>query len=148
MNTLLHLAIPRLMAVFLALELLSPEVEANPAGGQVTGGSANINTSPGNVTVKQLSNQAIINWKSFSIRNGETTSFIQPSSSSTILNRVTGGSTSVINGNLTANGQVYLINGNGILVGPKGMINTNGFTASTRNITDTDLIWYYWMRVE
>jgi filamentous hemagglutinin family protein len=113
---------------------------ANPIGGQVAAGSATINTVPGTVTIHQVTNQAVINWQSFSIDSGELTKFIQPSSTSAVLNRVLGGQTSILNGTLSANGQVYLINGNGILVGPGGQVNTAGFIASTRDIQNTDFL--------
>jgi filamentous hemagglutinin family protein len=121
--------------LFAAVPLL-----ANPTGGQVASGSASINTIPGTVTVQQLSNQAVINWQSFSIGAGELTKFVQPSNTSAVLNRVLGGQTSLINGTLSANGQVYLINGNGILVGPGGRVNTAGFIGSTRDIADADFL--------
>src|ERR1043165_6568773 len=67
---------------------------ANPCGGTVTSGSAHINTGPGNVTVQQQSQRAVINWQQFSNSQGETTTFVQPNSSSATLNRVTGGQAS------------------------------------------------------
>jgi filamentous hemagglutinin family protein len=115
---------------------------ANPTGGSVAGGAATINSSvPGTVTINQTSNLAIINWSTFSIAQGETTSFIQPSAASATLNRVmsTGG-ISTINGTLNSIGAIYLINGNGILIGPSGVVNANGFTASTRDIADNDFL--------
>jgi filamentous hemagglutinin family protein len=114
--------------------------QANPTGGQVAAGSASINTVPGTVTINQQSNIAIINWQTFSIGAGELTKFVQPSSTSAVLNRVLGGQISNINGALSANGQVYLINGNGIIVGPGGVICASSFTASTRDITDSDFL--------
>lgn len=113
---------------------------ANPQGGQVVAGAASINTVPGTVTVTQQTHAAVINWQSFSINSGEQTKFIQPSSSSAVLNRVLGGQTSFINGTLSANGQVYLINGNGIVVGPGGVINVASFIASTRDIANADFL--------
>jgi filamentous hemagglutinin family protein len=113
---------------------------ANPTGGSVAAGCASINTCPGVVTVCQQSNVAVINWQSFSICAGELTKFVQPCSSSAVLNRVCGGQTSVINGTLCANGEVYLVNGNGIVIGPTGMVNANSFTASTRDVSDCDFM--------
>ena len=115
-------------------------LQANPTGGAVAAGSASINTAPGTVTIHQLSNQAVIDWQTFSIGAGETTKFLQPSSQSEALNRVLGGQTSIIDGTLSANGQIYLLNGNGILIGPGGVVNANGFTASTRDLTDNDFL--------
>jgi filamentous hemagglutinin family protein len=123
------------------LFILAPGLaSANPTGGQVAAGSASINSVPGTVTINQQSNIAIINWKTFSIASGELTKFIQPSSSSAALNRVTGGQMSVINGTLLANGQVYLVNGNGVIVGPGGVVSAGAFTASTRDISDSNFL--------
>jgi filamentous hemagglutinin family protein len=116
-------------------------LSANPTGGTVAAGSATIaGQGTSAVVIKQASNTAIINWQSFSINSGESTSFLQPGANSAALNRVLGGGTSIINGTLSANGQVYLINGNGVIVGPGGIINANAFTASTRNISDADFL--------
>jgi filamentous hemagglutinin family protein len=114
---------------------------ANPTGGQVAAGSAGISgQGTSAVTIKQASNLAIINWQTFSIASGESTTFLQPSVTSAALNRVIGGQTSNIDGTLKANGSIYLVNGNGIVVGPNGVISANAFTASTRDIADADFL--------
>ncbi len=110
---------------------------ANPTGGQVVSGTANINTAPGTVTINQATSTAIINWQGFSIASGELTRFQVPTSASATLNRVTGGNISSIYGTLQSNGQLYLINPNGIVVGASGRIDTAGFVASTLNFSDT-----------
>ena len=128
-----------LRAVLAGLLVSAGLTQANPTGGTIASGSASISgTGTPSVTINQFSNTAIINWNSFSIGGGEVTTFIQPSASSAVLNRVTGGGISTINGTLNANGQVFLINGNGIFVGRSGSINTAGFTASTLDISDKD----------
>jgi len=126
-----------LLFLFAGLTLL----QANPTGGSVASGSASISgTGTSSVTINQASNIAIINWNSFSIGQGELTTFLQPSRSSAVLNRVTGGGISSIDGTLNANGQVFLINGNGIFVGKSGVVNTAGFTASTEDISNNDFL--------
>ncbi|HWD57327.1 MAG TPA: MBG domain-containing protein [Stellaceae bacterium] len=108
---------------------------ANPQGGTVVSGGASIGRPGKSLTVKQTTDRAIINWRSFSTGTGETTRFVQPSVASAILNRVTGGDPSVLLGRLQSNGQVYLINPNGIMVGPNGVIDTRGgFVASTLDV--------------
>jgi filamentous hemagglutinin family protein len=95
----------------------------------------------GNVlTINQGTDRLIMGWNSFSIGAGETTRFVQPSSSSFALNRVTGGTQSLINGHLEANGGVILINPAGIIVGNSGVVNVNSFIASTRDVTDSDFL--------
>src|SRR5258706_3733863 len=87
--------------------LLSGGAGANPQGGQVSAGTAAITqTNPGRVDVRQSSQRAVIDWRSFSIAPGEQTNFQQPGASAIILNRVNGGDPSQILGKLTANGQV------------------------------------------
>src|SRR5262245_41711346 len=92
---------------------------AGPKDGTVVGGSATIsNPGTGNVTVNQFSDKAIINWRLFDVGAGERVQFIQPGSSSIILNRVTGGlGPSQIFGTIDANGRVFIINRDGILFG-------------------------------
>ena len=91
------------------------------------------------MTVNQTSPRAIVNWGSFSIGPANGVTFSQPNSSSAILNRVTGSTTSTIAGKLQANGQVYLVNPNGIAITKTGAVQTGGgFVASTLGIADSD----------
>ncbi|HSI87064.1 MAG TPA: filamentous hemagglutinin N-terminal domain-containing protein, partial [Candidatus Methylacidiphilales bacterium] len=126
--------------MWMALPMHLGIVQANPAGGSVQTGSASISTGPSGVTVTQGSDRAVINWNSFSIDQGKTTTFVQPGNKSAVLNRVTGGSASQINGNLNANGQVYLVNKNGVVVGKTGRVNTAGFTASTHDVSNNEFM--------
>ncbi len=117
--------------------LSSRELWANPQGGTVAAGSATINTpAPHTLTIDQFSNRLIINWQDFSIGAGETTRFVQPSSTAEALNRVITGNPSLLYGTLQANGRVFLINQNGIVVGKGGQIDTAGFAASTLDLSD------------
>ncbi len=81
------------------------------------------------------SDKAIINYESFNIAKNETVTFIQPKSSSCVLNRVQGKDLSSLMGSLQANGKVFLINPNGIIVGPSATINTGSFIASTLDVS-------------
>ena len=118
--------------------MLPPMMWGNPSGGTVSSGSANISGAPGNVTINQHSQRAIIKWNDFSNSQGETTTFVQPNSQSATLNRVTGGNASQLNGTLNANGKVYLVNPNGVVIGKSGRINAASFTASTHDVSDAD----------
>jgi filamentous hemagglutinin family protein len=120
--------------------LVVPPAFANPQGGKVISGNAEIAEALGKLTVNQGSSKAIIEWESFSIGAGEITQFIQPGSNATALNRVMGASPSVLNGILKANGNVWLINQNGVVVGPNGLIDVGGFLASTLEIDDDDFL--------
>ena len=114
--------------------LFSTVVTANPQEGVVAAGSADIIAEGQKTTILQHSNRAVINWKDFSIAEGEHTQFVQPNSNSIAVNRVTGGSVSEIYGKLTANGRVWILNPNGIYFGPSSYVNVSGVMASTLDL--------------
>jgi filamentous hemagglutinin family protein len=111
-----------------------------PTGGQVSSGQASIASSGNVVTVTQGTEQAAINWQSFSIGSSAAVNFQQPNASAVILNRVVGGEQSVIEGALNANGQVFLLNASGVLFGKGASVNTAGLVASTLGISDADFM--------
>lgn len=112
---------------------------ALPTDPSVISGAATF-SQVGNVLTVTNSNKAIIDWVKFNIAAGETTRFLQPSASSSVLNRVLTNNPSSIYGNLSSNGQVWLVNTAGILVGPGGVIDTAGFVASTLNVRAEDFL--------
>ncbi|HEY6256047.1 MAG TPA: S8 family serine peptidase, partial [Xanthobacteraceae bacterium] len=122
--------------------LVCAPANAGPNGGTVVGGSATIQgQGSASVTINQSSQSTIINWATFNIGKGETTTFNQPNSAAIALNRVIGGQgPSFLDGTLTANGRVFIINGDGILFGPHSSINTAGFLATTNDIRDADFM--------
>jgi trimeric autotransporter adhesin len=121
--------------------LLPPALYANPTGEQVVGGVAGFNRpDAATLIVNQNTDRAVINWNSFSIANGELTRFVQPSSSSAVLNRVVTANPSAIYGTLQANGNVYLINPGGVLVGAGGLVNTASFVASTHDMNTEEFM--------
>ena len=129
-----------LLLVFMQFIIAPTILLGNPSGAQVVAGQVSV-VQEGNVlTIQQGTDRAIVNWQDFSIGEGEITQFLQPGSTSAVLNRVTGGNSSVILGALQANGQVYLINPNGVLIGSSGAINTAGFVASTLGLDDTEFL--------
>ncbi|PTY06469.1 hypothetical protein DB346_00870 [Verrucomicrobia bacterium LW23] len=115
-------------------------VYGNPSGASVQNGSASVSSQGSNVRVQQSSDRAVIHWNDFSIRQGETTTFVQPNSRSATLNRVTGNRMSQLDGTLNANGRMYLVNRNGIVIGKTGRINTAGFTASTHDVSNAEFM--------
>lgn len=130
-------------AIAIAVSLLFQPQSAlaqQPTGAQVINGT--VSMSKPNATTLNITNTpgAIINWQGFSIGAGETTRFIQQSSSSAVLNRVVGPDISSIQGLLQSNGRVFLINPAGILIGPSGSIDTAGFVGSTLNMQNADFL--------
>jgi filamentous hemagglutinin family protein len=117
-------------------------VLANPQGGSVVGGSAQITYPNSNTTtINQSTNKAIINWETFNIDKGQLTQFNQPGSSSIILNRVNGvnGASSIL-GSLKANGQVWIINPAGVIFGRGSQVNAAGLFATTSTISNDDFM--------
>ena len=110
---------------------------ANPTGMTVVSGSATppqLNGSQLNVTT--TSPVAFLNWSSFNIQAGETTTFNQPTANSVVINQIGGANPSQIFGNLNANGTVILANANGFYFGPNSMISVGGsFIATTAPLT-------------
>jgi filamentous hemagglutinin family protein len=115
------------------------ELQANPTGGTVAAGKATFNTAGSQLTINQTSPNAYINWQSFNINPGETTTFVQPSSSSVAWNQINDANPSQILGNLNANGYVFLQNQNGFYVGGQASITAHGLIMTTAAIPAPDL---------
>ncbi len=113
---------------------------ALPAGGSVSAGAAGISSTKTTLAVDQSSQNAVINWQSFGIGQGESVTFRQPNSNSVALNRVLGSDPSAIIGSLSANGQIFLVNPNGVLFAKGAQVNVGGLVASTLGITDADVM--------
>ena len=113
---------------------------ANPEGPTVVHGQVSISQPDLNTLNITNSPGAVINWGSFSIGANETTRFIQPSASSSVLNRVIGESPSQIFGQLLSNGRVFLVNPNGVVFGPNSVVDVAGLIASTLQMSDADFM--------
>lgn len=111
-----------------------PEIE------KIDNGSANINYPNERTMEITAIDKTIINYSSFNINNNESVLINLPSNSSSILNRVTGGSRSEILGKLQSNGIVILVNEAGIHLGQAAEISASGLILSTRNIDNQDFI--------
>lgn len=85
-----------------------------------------------------VSDQAVVEWKEFSIGLNETARFLQPHRDAVALNRVMSADPSLLMGRLEANGQVVLVNPNGIVVGREARIDAGSFIASAFDL-QTDL---------
>lgn len=129
----------RLSCLSLVLLGCFHQAQANPTLPQVVFGQASFATQGKTLTVTNSPN-AIINWNSFSIANGETTRFVQQSASSAVLNRITGQHPSQIFGSLQSNGQVLLINPNGIVFGRGAQVDVRGLVASSLDISNQDFL--------
>lgn len=123
------------------LLLVSTQVLAElPTGGQVVAGQGSIAHSDSSMTVHQSSQNMVVNWNSFSIGKQNKVQFVQPSSSSAVLNRVTGSEVSSIRGQLSANGRVFLINPNGVSFSKNAQVNVGTLVTSTLGISNNDFM--------
>ncbi len=118
---------------------LSTGVQALPTGSQIVNGNVSMTTQGSTLTVTNTPN-SIINWQGFSIAAGETTRFVQQSTTSTVLNRVVGVDPSSIMGTLQSNGRIFLVNPNGIIFGQGSRVDAAGLVASSLNMSDTDFM--------
>ncbi|MBI2959468.1 MAG: filamentous hemagglutinin N-terminal domain-containing protein, partial [Betaproteobacteria bacterium] len=129
----------RLIVIAISACFSTAPAWSNPTAPQVVTGSASF-AQKGNLLTVTNSNGAIINWKSFSIGASETTRFNQPSSASSVLNRVIANDPSVLLGTLSSNGKVWLVNPSGIMVGQGARIDVGGFVASTLAVRNEDFL--------
>jgi filamentous hemagglutinin family protein len=114
-------------------------VRANPVGGSVTQGGATFKTSGNQFTITQTSGSAYVNWQSFNIGAGETTTFVQPSSTSVIWNNINDANASQILGTLNANGYVVLQNASGFYIGGDASITAHGLILTTASTPPLNL---------
>jgi len=129
-------------ALAVAVALAAPRVAiAGPVGATVVSGQAQVMQPDARTTlIRQDSDKAIINWRSFSIGAGQSVQFQQPGSASVALNRVTTATPSEIYGSLSANGKVFLVNSSGILFGKDAAVDVGSLVASTLDIADDDFL--------
>src|SRR5262245_12667581 len=129
-------------AIALAIAPVFPSLaQTLPTGGSVAAGGVSIGAPQnGTLNINQSTNQAIINWNTFSVGAGGTVNFNQPGASSATLNRVTSSTPSSIAETINAPGTVMLVNPNGIAITKSGVINTGSFVASTLGIKNEDFL--------
>ncbi|MDO8525006.1 MAG: filamentous hemagglutinin N-terminal domain-containing protein [Candidatus Omnitrophota bacterium] len=128
------------LTILLFITMNSASVFALPQDMVVENGEVSVETPDAFTMNITASDKAIINFFSFNIGQNETVNFIQPSSSASVLSRVTGNDPSVIAGNLSAMGILFLINPNGINFTPTANIQVNSLVASTLDIANNNFI--------
>jgi hypothetical protein len=104
---------------------------AAPAGAVVTGPNGP------ELTIRQTTPRATLDWLRFDIGRGETVRFDQQGNRDwAALNRVLdpSGRPSQIAGRMVADGQIYLINQNGIVFTPTAQVDVNSLIASTLTV--------------
>lgn len=121
--------------------LVTGGLERLPGG---TWSGADSPTQRGNqVTIRQTSSQALLEWKTFNVGKQTSLSFQQSGGGKDAgkwiaFNKVSDptGKPSQILGSIKAEGQVYVINGNGIVFGGSSQVNVRSLLASSLPIND------------
>lgn len=121
-------------AALAALAFAAARAAANPTGMTVTAGNVSAFLNGANLDIS-ASHNAVINWQSFNIAPGETTTFHQPDNISVVWNRITDQNPSQIWGHLNGNGIVVLMNQSGFYFGPDSCVNVGGFVATSALVT-------------
>ncbi|MGN7612617.1 two-partner secretion domain-containing protein [Magnetococcales bacterium HHB-1] len=105
----------------------------------VTGTAAVTNPDANTLTITEtVTTRPIYEWNSIDTTATETINFVLPSTSSMVLNRVTGGSATSFFGSINANGRVVILNPNGITFESGSTIDVAALIASTASITDAN----------
>jgi filamentous hemagglutinin family protein len=128
----------RLVLVLLALPFSLTSAWPAPAGPTVTQGSASFASQGSQLTIT-TSDRAFINWQSFNIGLGETTTFVEPSASSVVWNQINNPNPSQILGTLNANGFLVLQSAAGFYIGGQAAISAPGLLMTTAPIRVPDL---------
>lgn len=121
---------------FLLIAIPAAGLLANPTDGRVVSGSGSISETLPGVLEIQASDKTILEWRDFSVGEGEQVRFLLPSSEAAALNRVAGLAISRIDGRLESNGQIFLVNPQGIVIGKEGIVDTQSFIASALPLSD------------
>lgn len=109
-----------------------PQVEA------ILEGNATVEVVDNVMTITSLSEKTVISYISFNLASGETINFIMPNAGSEVINIVTGGQFSTIQGAINANGMIGLVNTAGIVIANSAQIQAASLLASTLNIGSID----------
>ena len=79
--------------------------------------------------------KGVLSWVNFgagadTIAAGDTLTYTLPNATDSVLNLVSGGLATAIDGSIISNGNVYVMNKNGIVIGATAVVNAGGFYAS------------------
>lgn len=129
-----------LLALGFAISSMVPPALADPSGGRIISGSGAISQTPGASVINQATDRLIIEWDSFDTSSGQSVRFNQPSSASSVLNRILSNQATVFDGSLFANGNVVIVNGSGIHFGPNSRVDVGSLIASTADISNSNFL--------
>ncbi|MGL6159777.1 two-partner secretion domain-containing protein, partial [Microbulbifer sp.] len=127
-------------AGLMASQIAAPAAYAAPKGGVVVGGDGTIDTKDLTTIIDQKTDLLAIDWDSFNLSEEELVKFLQPDSSSIVLNRILDQSPSEIRGAIEANGNVILANPRGVLFTETATINVGAITAAGLDMDPNDFM--------
>src|SRR3954470_22282520 len=108
-------------------------------GARVLAGAAQISNKGSSTTIR-ATDKTIISYDRFNVPKNGSVKFIQPSSSSRVLNRIDSATPSRIEGHFTANGIVFFVNPAGVMFGPTAVIDVGQLYAGAGTIGDQDFL--------
>ena len=128
---------------------LNPAADAATNPARWSGAGQPVETISGenvNVTIKQTTQQALLQWQTLNVGKKTTLKFDQSAGGENVgqwiafnqVNDLSGNPTQIL-GNIKADGQVYLINRNGVIFGGSSQVNARGLTVSSLPI-NTNLV--------
>ncbi|SDP28661.1 filamentous hemagglutinin family N-terminal domain-containing protein [Selenomonas ruminantium] len=119
---------------------MMPAVSAAPVLNKVVSGDAKVDqvTTPQvtDITSEKLNN--VIDWKDFSVSQGETVRFDEGKKEHNYLNIVSGANTSQIDGSIQGGKDVYIVNPHGVIFGNTASVDVGSLQVSTRPISEAD----------
>ena len=137
-NLILNTWLPAVLAV------VPPDPGALPSGGSVPGGYGSVGdfdySTTGQLHIKDVGQQTVINWENFDIGSAALVKFYQLGVNPAVLNRITGEGPTGIFGSLQANGTVIIVNPAGVVFGGGSSVNVTQLIASTLDIDKDDFL--------
>ncbi|MEN5370981.1 MBG domain-containing protein [Luteimonas sp. TWI406] len=113
--------------------------DALPTGIQSYRGISSITQNKDGMRIEQFAHRAAIDWHSFNV-GADKLLRIDQASGDVLLNRVTGGDISYINGRIEAPGHVFLVNSAGVVFGQGARVDVGALVASTLDISNDDFL--------
>ena len=119
---------------------IMPSVSASPVLDHVVSGGAVVDqkTTPNVTDVTSTTRNNVIDWKDFSVAQGETVRFDEGAKINNYLNVVSGPNISQIDGTIQGGKDVYIVNPNGVIFGNTASVDVGSLYVSTRPINEAD----------
>ena len=106
--------------------------------------SQTLQSNAAQMTVLQTTPSAVINWESFNVGQNAQVNFIQPSASSSLLNRILDSNPSQIFGHIKSNGQLFLSNPSGFYFSPTASVDVGALSVTSSSLSDEDFMSGRW----